>query len=116
MAKQGMQMGSGKGGGMAMKVCMTKEQAERNEMPVQDGCKITSLQRSGNTTKMAYSCANPPSTGEGEFSLQGPEAYTSKMTVKAVVNGKTETTTMEGAGKWLGADCGSIKPAQAPKK
>ena len=94
MGKQGMQMAPGKGGGMAMKVCMTKEQTERNEVPMQDGCKITSLQRNGNTTKMAYSCANPPSTGEGEFTLQSPEAHTSKMTVKAVVNGKTETTTM----------------------
>lgn len=116
MARQGVQMAAGKGGGMAMKVCMSKEQAERNEPPMQDGCKITNLQRSGSTTKMAYSCANPPSTGEGEFTFQGPEAYTSKMMVKSVVQGKTETTTMEGSGKWLGADCGSLKPVQPVKK
>ena len=116
MAKQGMQMGTAQGGGMAMKTCMSKEQAERSEPPMQDGCKITTMQRSGNTTKMAYSCAKPPSSGEGEFTYLGPEAYKSKMTVKAMVNGKTETTTMEGSGKWLAADCGNLKPMQPAKK
>ena len=116
MAKQGMQMSPGQGGGMAMKACMSKEQAERNEPPMQDGCKVTTMQRSGNTTKMAYSCTNPPSSGEGEFTSLGPEAYKSRMTVKAVVNGKTETTTMEGSGKWLSADCGNLKPMQPARK
>ena len=36
MAKQGVQMGrGGPGGGMAIKMCMTKEMAERNEVPSQ---------------------------------------------------------------------------------
>ncbi|GAB3477562.1 hypothetical protein [Polaromonas eurypsychrophila] len=33
LAKQGMSMGPSAGGGISMKVCMTKEMAERNEMP-----------------------------------------------------------------------------------
>ena len=39
-----------------------------------------------------------------------PEAYTSRMNVRTVVGGKPETMTVDGAGKWLGADCGGLKP------
>lgn len=111
MAQRGTQMAQpGKGGGMAMKVCMSREQVERNEVPMQDDCKITSQSRSGNTARMAFTCSKPPSSGEGTFTYLGPEAYTSKMTVKTVVDGKAETMTLEGSGKWLSADCGNLRP------
>lgn len=117
LARQGVGMAKpAAGGGMAMQVCMTREMVERNDVPMQEGCKITSQQRSGNTTKMAFSCANPPSSGEGQFTHAGPEAYSSRMTVRTTVQGRTETTTMEGAGKWLKADCGNIKPVAPPRK
>lgn len=117
MAKQGVRLAApAAGGGMAAQVCMSKEMVERNEVPMQDGCKVTRQQRSGNTTRLAFSCANPPSSGEGQVTMAGPESYSSRMTVKSVVQGKTETVTMEGAGKWLKADCGDLKPMGAPKK
>jgi len=117
MANQGVKLAPG-AQGMTVQVCMTKEQVERNEMPMdsKSDCKVTSQSRSGNTTKMAFACANPPSSGEGQFTVTGPDAYSSKMTVKTVVNGKPETTQMEGAGKWLGADCGAVRPLAAPKR
>lgn len=114
MAQRGVQMVQpGAGGGMAVRVCITKEMAERNEvsMPKSD-CKITSQSKSGATTKMAFSCPNPPTTGEGEYTMTSPESYRSKMTMKTVVNGKTETMDMDATGKWVGADCGNIKPVQ----
>jgi hypothetical protein len=118
MAQRGMQMPqAGAGGGMAMRICMTKEMVERNEMPMEKSdCKITSQSKSGNTMKMAFSCPNPPSTGETQFTLAGPEAYSSNITVKTVVDGKNETMTMDGSGKWLAADCGAVKPMGVPKK
>jgi hypothetical protein len=117
LAQRGMQMApSAAGGGMAMRMCMTREMTERNEVPMQDGCRMTSQQRSGNTMKMAFACTNPPSSGEGQFTFTSPEAYTSNMTVKKVVQGKTESTEMQAAGKWLGADCGNVKPPAMPKK
>lgn len=117
MAKQGIKMATpSAGGGMAVQVCMTKEMVERNEMPVQDGCKSTVNQRSGNTIKHSFTCTNPPSSGEGQVTFAGDQAYTSKMAIKTVSGGKTETTTMEGRGKWLKADCGNVKPLGAAKK
>ena len=118
MAERGMKMGAGAGGGMSVRTCMTREMVERNEIPAQQGdCKTTSQSRSGNTIRMAFSCSNPPSSGEGTYTIVSPEAYTMKMNVKSTVQGKPETMNMDAAGKWLGADCGSIKPiAQPPKK
>lgn len=117
MARQGVRLATpAAGGGMAAQVCMTREMVERNDVPMQEGCKLTSQQRSGNTTKMAFTCASPPSSGEGQFTVAGPESYRSRMTVKSLVQGKTETMTVEGSGKWLQADCGNIKPMQVPRK
>ena len=118
MAKQGVKMGGvGAGGAMTAQMCITKEMAERQEMPVnQAGCKITSQSKSGNTTKMAYACTNPPSSGEGTYTYHSAESYSSKMVVKTTVQGRTETTTMDGTGKWLKADCGNVKPIQPPKQ
>lgn len=117
MARQGIKM-TPSAGGMAMQMCMTKEMAEGTPMQMdpRSDCKVTSQSRSGNTTKMAYACTNPPSSGEGTFTSMGPEAYTSKMVTRTMHQGKTETLTMEGSGKWLKADCGNIKPMQPPKK
>jgi len=115
MAKQGVKVGAG--GGMSVKVCMTKDMVERNELPAQQGdCKTTQQSRTGNTMKMAFTCTNPPSSGEGQVTFASPEAYSMKMAVNTTVQGKPEKVNMDGSGKWLGADCGSIKPAVMPKK
>lgn len=112
MAGRGVQMGPGAGGGMSIKMCMTKEMVERNEVPASKGdCKTTRQQRSGNTMSVAFTCTNPPSSGESQMTFNSPESYNSRTTVH-MEGGKRETTTMEGTGKWLGADCGSIKPIQ----
>jgi hypothetical protein len=94
---------------------MTKEMAERNEVPARQGdCKTTQHPRSGNTMKITFSCTNPPSTGEGQVTFAGSDAYTMKMAVNTSVKGKAEKVNMEGSGKWLGADCGTIKPVAPP--
>jgi hypothetical protein len=117
MARQGVKMGTAGGGGMTMKVCMTKEMVERNEMPSQQrgDCKTTQQSRSGNTMKMAFACTNPPSSGEGQFTFNGSEGYTMKMAVNTTVQGKPETMNMDATGKWMGADCGDVKPRALPK-
>lgn len=116
LAKQGM--GQGGAGGMSVKICMTKEMAERNEMPSQQqgDCKTTHSPRSGNTMKFSYTCAQPPSSGEGLITYVSDTAYTMKMATTATVRGKAEKMNMDASGKWLSADCGNIKPLAAPKK
>jgi hypothetical protein len=117
MARQGVQAGSTPGGGMAVKVCVTPEMAQRNQVPGQHAdCSSTSQARSGNTMKVAFACTNPPSKGEGEVTFTSPEAYTSKMTVTTTVQGKPQQMTMNSSGRWLAADCGSVKPAVAGRR
>ena len=118
MGKQGMSMAPGSGGGMSMKMCITKEMAERSELPQQQqgDCKTTRSPRSGNTMKFSYVCAQPPSSGEGEMTFNGDTAYTMKVNTTTTVKGKPEKMTMDASGKWLAADCGNIKPIAPPKK
>ena len=118
MAQRGVKLGAGgPGSGMSAKICLTKEMVERNEVPAQQGdCKTTQHARTGNTMKMSFVCTNPPSNGEGQVTFVGPDAYNMKMLVNTTVQGKPEKINMDGTGKWLGADCGSIKPMVMPKK
>jgi hypothetical protein len=118
LAKQGMSMNAGAGGGMSMKVCMTKEMIERNEMPQphQGDCKSSTSPRVGNTQKISFSCTQPPSSGEGQITFSSNEAYTIKMVTTTTARGKPEKMTIDGSGKWLSADCGAIKPLAVPKR
>jgi hypothetical protein len=116
MGKQGVGIGAAGPGGMSVKVCMTKEMVERNEIPVQQGeCKTTQSPRSGNSMKFSFSCTQPPSSGEGEVTFVSPQAYTSKVTLNTTASGKAERMTVDSQGKWLSAECGAIKPLGAGK-
>jgi hypothetical protein len=112
MAQRGMGVAPGAGGGMAVRMCMTKEMVERNDVPTREGCTTTRQQRSGNTVHVAFTCTNPPSSGEGEVSFT-PESYTSHMVVKTTAQGRSETMVVDATGKWLKADCGDVKPPSA---
>ena len=111
MAKQGVSIGAG-GTANGIRYCLGKEQAERGEPPQdKDGrCKRDSLERSGATTRFKFSCSNPPSSGSGEFTLVSDKAYTMKMVVEQSGQGRPQRMEMQQQGKWLGADCGNLKP------
>jgi hypothetical protein len=117
MSKRGVAIApAGAGSGMAVRTCISKEQAERGEPPEDDKrqCKRESLTRSGSTMKFKFICSNPPSTGEGEYTFASDKAYTGKMTMTSQVKGKPSTMEMQQSGKWLGADCGTLKPVGKP--
>lgn len=117
MAKKGMQIGAAPGGGMAVKVCLTPEMAARNEVaPAQRGsCTHTPSPRTGNTQKFSYVCTQPPSHGEGQVTFTSPEAYSMAMKTVTTIKGQEETMDMQAHGKWLGSDCGTVKPLGGPK-
>lgn len=113
MSKQGVNMAPGAGGGMAVRICVTKEMAARNEAPAgqQGDCKQEQMKRSGNTTKFKFTCANPPSSGEGEVTLHNPESYSMKMNVTSQsAKGRPGNMTMDAQGKFISSDCGNVKP------
>lgn len=113
MAQQGVSMGPS---GNTVKVCITPEQADLDRIPAQEGC-TQNVQRTGpNAVAMTFSCkgtqGQPPTTGEGTMTFQGPTAYTGNFKVKTTSNGKPEQIDMVQNGKWLAADCGAIKPVR----
>lgn len=112
MAKQGVGMAGGPGKATTLRVCISKEQAERAEVPQQQqgSCKQDIVARSGSTLKYKFTCTEPPSSGEGEFSFQGDKAYIGTLKMTSTTKGQAERMEMQQAGKWLGADCGTLKP------
>ncbi len=110
MAKQGVGMAGGKAG--AVRMCISKEQAERDEPPPStDGnCRNDGFQRSGATVKYRFSCTNPPTKGSGEFTLISDKAYEGRVVIEGGGAGKAGITDMQQSGKWVSADCGAVKP------
>ena len=110
MAGRGIKMGAT--GGSSIKVCVTPEEAAKPpEMRASAGqCTQKNMQRSGNTIKFKYECTQPPSAGEGEMTFVSDKAYTGRTTTETVVQGKPAKVEVQMSGKWLGSDCGSVKP------
>ena len=110
MAKQGVGMGAGNTN--VVRVCLSPEMAAQGGVPqqTQGDCKTTMAPRSGNTTRVSFVCTNPPSSGEGTVTVLGPDSYSSKMTITTSAAGRPEKMNIDSTSKWLGADCGNLKP------
>ena len=117
LAKQGVGLSGVSGGGMVAKICITKEMAASNQMPVQQqgSCTTTTSDKTATSMKMKFVCTNPPSSGVGQFTFAGDTAYTMKMVVNNAAQGVPKNTTLDTSGKWLAGDCGAVKPMVLPK-
>lgn len=115
MADKGVGVSLGAAGN-TLRLCISKEQAELRQMPVQEGC-TQNVQQSGNTLHTTFSCTSPvASSGEGHYTFSSPTAYDGNVTVTTVRAGKPETMQIKQSGKWLSSDCGAIKPMAAPAR
>ena len=116
MGKQGVTL-SGAGGVMVMKSCVTKEMVEQSQLPLQTqgNCTSTTSEKTSTSIKFKYACTNPASSGEGEFNFPNDSSYTSKLKIINALQGKVQTNTIDGSGRWLGTDCGTVKPIALPK-
>ena len=97
----------------ATKACLTKEMFESGmwqQMASEMGCTTNYSTLSGTTWKWHSSCTALKSESDGEAVFTSAESYRTKVTTTATVMGKTNTSTRIVQGKWLGADCGDIKP------
>lgn len=116
MAQQGVSMGPK---GQTVKICVTKEQADLDNIPQQEGCTQKVQRVDASTMKVAFACkggqGQPPSSGEGTVTMQGPTAYTGQFKFKTQAQGKPEQIDMAQSGKWLSDNCGAIQPMQPPK-
>jgi hypothetical protein len=44
------------------------------------------------------------------ITFTSPEAYTVKMAITSTEKGRSQKMNVDSSGKWLSADCGSVKP------
>lgn len=115
MARQSMSMSDK---GAIVKVCISKEQAEKLDIPqTQDSdCKQEILKRTPKSIKMKFTCkGGATSNGEGEFTLLSPTSYVGKTVVNTDTKGKKDRLDIDQKGKWLSADCGKIAPVKFQK-
>ena len=117
LARQGVKLGAASAPGtLDLQVCISKEMAERDEIPAAKAdCKNSVSPRTGNVLRFSFVCTTPPSSGEGQVVFNGPESYTMKMTVNTLAQGRQEKLSLEGSGRWLASDCGAVKPAAMPR-
>lgn len=117
MAKQGVGMSMGGDGSVKVTYCVTQEMAARRELPTgqQGQCSSTSTP-TANGMNVSFTCANPPSSGNGQVTLAGDSAFATTMNVTSSARGKPETMTVDGSGRWLSADCGARTPARPSTK
>ena len=73
--------------------------------------KYPSVQSKMCVTKDMVECSQMPVQTRGI----GDSAYTMKIKINTPQQGKPVTITTDSSGKWLGADCGNIKPMVLPK-
>lgn len=109
-----------KGRGMAlpepdgtMKLCVPKEMLDSGawqQSSADTGCTMNYLSTSGSTWKWHSSCKALGAESDGEITFTNSENYQSKITTTTTLRGQVATTTRLMQSKWLGADCGDIKP------
>jgi hypothetical protein len=101
----------------ATRACLTKEMFESGrwqQMATESGCTTNYSTLSNTTWKWHTSCAALKSESDGESVFSSAESYKTRVTTTMTVTGKTNTSTRIVQGKWLGADCGGIKPLAPP--
>jgi len=93
------------------KMCVSAEILSNDTwLSGRQGCKTSFLSRTSSVWKWRSTCDKPPSTAEGETRFKGDNSYTSVIDIKMVQDNQNHNAHMEMQGKWLGADCGDLKP------
>jgi hypothetical protein len=98
------------GAGMGQ-VCYTRETLERSPWADhQVDCKTTFRSRSTRSWKWHTSCPGPGYEADGEAIFSDRENYTVKSTSVSKTGDKVRNSQTTITAKWLGSDCGGLKP------
>ena len=110
MARQGAAMS----GGGAHRICISPEMAARDKPMVdpEGMCEPTKMSRSGNKTSYEFNCKSDGRSmvGKGDSTFAG-DTITSRMDMTTSDATGKHTMQTESQMKYLGPDCGKLKPA-----
>jgi hypothetical protein len=108
MKQRGVDMA---GGGSDMKICLTKDSLDPGQWQKHQGtCTTDYSSRSGRTWRWRTVCTDPVAETDGEATFTSADAYTVKTTTTMTLQGQPRTTRMTLHSRWLGPDCGDVKP------
>ncbi|TNF36631.1 MAG: DUF3617 domain-containing protein [Gammaproteobacteria bacterium] len=108
MANSGVDMGSG-----AIRICVSPEKATRQSMPAMDSdpnCQTDIEEKDKYHWTFRMECQNPQRSGEGETHLVSDTLWKSRISMSQTENRKTQQMETETEGRWIGSDCGGLKP------
>jgi hypothetical protein len=108
MKERGIDIDAGAGG--MTKVCYSQKILERGALSDQFGCKTDFSTRSATSWKWHSNCPELGYQGDGEASFSDSENFVMKSSGVSTMDGKTKASNFTRTGKWLGADCGDVKP------
>ncbi|MFZ6730732.1 DUF3617 domain-containing protein [Undibacterium sp. Ji42W] len=120
MKQMGIKIPDMQNGGMTHKVCLTKEMVEQDKPPSggrDQQCQSKNFTRSGSSYSGEVVCDMPEMKGNG--TIKGsytPDSMTSIYDFKGVSHGQPISQHMETTGKFIGSDCGDVKPPPMPQK
>ena len=104
------QKGIATGAGGLSRICFTKESMDPARFGNAAGCKTDPGERTARSWKSHTVCTEPPMTLDSETVFNSSESYTVNTTTTMTMRGETKTSQRTIRAKWLGADCGDLKP------
>jgi hypothetical protein len=100
------------GGNGGFRICLAAEDIRRNDIPLSDEhCKTTIKSQTAKRWAADVSCTQPATTGQVEALFESDTAYLVKMKGQRSEAGKSQAYAMDMRWKYVGADCGKLKPA-----
>nr|WP_263226037.1 DUF3617 domain-containing protein [Pseudomonas entomophila] len=108
LTKQGVTLG-----GKGVRSCLTPEQVNTNDIPLQDpksGCTQRITDRTGNVWKFEFSC--PKAQGAGQATFLSDREFVTRVNGTFNASGVQQRGSMDTRAVWLGSDCGSVRPRQ----
>ena len=95
----------------ASRVCLDKGSLDAGRWQSRaTSCKAEYGTRTASSWKWHTTCTEPPSTSDGEASFANAENYTVTTTSTHQFRGEAKTAQMTIKARWVGADCGDLKP------
>lgn len=110
------QSGVGMQGG-AIRNCISAEALQKNRWAHQpsQNCQTQVLEHGARQWRTRFSCTTPKSEGEALTVFDGDTGYSVDVRSTSEHNGQRHEMKMKMQARWVGADCGGLKPMQIPK-
>jgi hypothetical protein len=106
---------------MSTKLCYTKEQLDKGlnyNMERAGTCTSKTISNNGSKQVSEISCDSAKAKTTGTVSMEAidPEHYAGVVQMHSVSNGQPRDMTIKVTGKWLGSNCGDVKPLDYSKQ